>query len=265
MTMRVAAALAAGLLMAGAVPAPAQDASAERAETFAELPYWPGYWVSEFQAGTTIGGIAPASIAAREKGEGLPPNFMSLAGGGAPWNEAGRARLAEKFRIAQGRKAMGWGFPMMMNAATPLQFLVTPEEVLIINSYNEARHIYTDGRDHPPREDLWPTTLGHSVGHWEGDTLVVDTIMVKDPVDYFHGAPPLSDQAHYVERIRLEGDRLVSDVTIEDPVTLTEPWNVQLSWVRDEGFDRMVQIDWENDRTGFDGELNTIEPEAVEE
>ena len=259
-----AAALAAAILIA-AIPAAAQQAQPERAERFAELPHWPGYWVSEFQAGTTIGGIAPASIEAREKGEGLPANFMSLAGGNAPWNETGRERLAEKFRIAQGRKAMGWGFPMMMNAATPVQFLITPEEVLIINAYNEARHVYTDGRDHPPLEDLWPTTLGHSVGHWEGDTLVIDTIMVRDPVDYFHGAPPLSDQAHYVERIRMDGDRLVSEVTIEDPVTLAEPWNVTLSWIRDEGFDRMVQIDWDNDRTGFDGELNTIEPESVEE
>ena len=128
-----AAALAAAILIA-AIPAAAQQAQPERAERFAELPHWPGYWVSEFQAGTTIGGIAPASIEAREKGEGLPANFMSLAGGNAPWNETGRERLAEKFRIAQGRKAMGWGFPMMMNAATPVQFLITPDEVLIINA-----------------------------------------------------------------------------------------------------------------------------------
>ena len=259
----LAVAAAVALAMTGQVhaqesTASAPASSADRVEAFAQLPYWPGYWVSEQYANTTIGGFA----APREAGS---RPIMRLNGFDAPWNEEGKRRQAEAAKTRPGRKAMGWGFPMMMNAATPVQFLITPEEVLIINAYNEARHVYTDGRDHPPIEDLWPTTLGHSVGRWEGDTLVIDTIMVRDPVDYFHGAPPLSDQAHYVERIRMDGDRLVSEVTIEDPVTLAEPWNVTLSWIRDEGFDRMVQIDWDNDRTGFDGELNTIEPEAVEE
>ena len=53
-------------------------------------------------------------------------------------------------------------------------------------------------------------------------------------------------------------------MTIEDPVTLSGPWKARLSWVRDEGFDRMVQVDWNNDRTGTDGENNTIEPPADE-
>jgi len=269
MKLRIAYASAAALLISSAVPAlaqqaPAQRTAQQRAEQFAQLPYWPGYWVSEGQAGTTIGGIAPATLAARE-GRAVPSvPLMSLAGAGAPWSEEGRRRQQEARAKSGGRKAQGWGFPMMMNAATPLQFLVTPEEVLIINSYNEARHIYTDGRSMPPEEDLWPTVAGTSIGRWEGDTLVVETIMVKNPNDYFHGAPSLSEQARYVERIRMDGDRLVSDVTITDPVTLTGAWNVTVSWVRDEGFDRMVQIDWDNDRTGSEDGINTIEAQAVE-
>jgi hypothetical protein len=49
-------------------------------------------------------------------------------------------------------------------------------------------------------------------------------------------------------------------VTITDPVTLTGPWTVKVAYERAEGFDRMIQMDFENDRTGFDGEVNTIEP-----
>jgi len=253
-------AIAALALAAGACPVLAQDTQSEtRTEKFAELPYWPGYWVSEYQAGTTIGGIAPSILEARENGTPLT-NFMSLNGGQAPWNEEGRRRVAKVREIAKGRKAAGWGFPMMMNAATPLQFLITPEEVLIVNSYNEVRHVYTDGRPMPDMVDLWPTVTGTSIGHWEGDTLVIETVMVKTPSDYFHGAPPLSEDAHYVERIHLDGDRLVSDVTIDDPTTLSETWHTTVSWIRDEGFDRMVQIDWDNDRTGYDGDFNTIEP-----
>lgn len=253
--------MAAVLAVTAAAPGAAQQPAGNevRAEQFARLPYWPGYWVSEGQAGTTIGGIAPAVLEARESGKPLT-GFMSLNGANAPWNEEGRTRFAEVRATAQGRKAAGWGFPMMMDAATPLMFLITPEHVLIINSYNEARHVYTDGRAHPQREDLWPTVTGHSIGHWEGDTLVIDTIMVANPSDYFHGAPPLSEDAHYVERIRMDGDRLVSQVTVTDPVTLSQPWAAEVSWIREEGFDRMVQIDWDNDRTGFDGEYNTIQP-----
>jgi hypothetical protein len=259
-----AAALALGMGLATAPVLAQEDASpAARAEEFARLPYWPGYWVSEYTAGTTISGLAPAFLEARERGT-APPVFDSLNGGQAPWNEEGRRRWTDLRARAPGLKATGWGFPMMMNAATPIQFLVTPEEVLIINAYNEARHVYMN-RPMFDEADLWPTVLGTSVGRWEGDTLVIETIMVANPSEYFHGAPPLSEEARYVERIRMDGDRLVSDVTIEDPTTLTEPWTAQVTWLRDEGFDRMIQIDWDNDRTGVgeDG-VNTIEQEVVE-
>jgi len=259
----------AALALAGiVVPASAQEPmdQAERTEKFAELPYWPGYWVSEYTIGTTIGGASPALEAARESGDtSIYRNFMSLNGGSANWNEEGRARVAEVRAAAQGRKADGWGFPMMMNAATPIVFVITPELVIITNSYGETRHIYTDGRPMPDELDMWPTVYGTSVGHWEGDTLVIETRMVSTPSDYFHGAPPYSEDAVYEERLRLEGDRLVGDYTVTDPTYLNEPFHTQVSWLRDEGFDRMIQIDWDNDRTSFDGEYNTIESGAVED
>jgi hypothetical protein len=248
----------AGVLLV-ATPAAGQEQQA-RAEAFAQLPYWSGYWVSESAANTPISGIALRTGSAA-------PSFDSVAiwSNKAPWNEEGRRRVAEVVRTQGGRKGQGWGYPLMMNAATPIQFLITPEEVLIINAYNETRHIYTDGRDHPPPEDLWPTVTGNSIGHWEGETLVIDTIMVTNPNEFFQGGPPLSEQAHYVERIWLDGDRLRAEFTIEDPITLSGPWVVNLSWVRDEGFDRMIQVDWNNDRTGTDGDTNTIEPSTLEE
>ncbi|MWV27598.1 hypothetical protein [Aurantiacibacter rhizosphaerae] len=258
----------AAMLGLGAMPTMVQsqdapDAQADRVEQFSQLPFWPGYWVAEEQAGTTVGGIAPSVLAAREKGEAVA-NFMNLRGGAAKWNAEGQRRLEAAQAINAGRKAAGWGFPMMMNAATPLQFVITPEHVLIVNAYSEVRHVYTD-RDMPDEFDLWPTVMGTSVGHWEGDTLVVETTMVRSPIEYFHGAPPFSDDAHYEERIRLEGDRLVSDVTVTDPTTLEEPFVTQVSWIRDEGFDRMIMVDWDNDRTGVDENgVNTIEAEVVE-
>jgi hypothetical protein len=178
----------------------------------------------------------------------------------APWNDEGQRRLAELRRTLGTRKGLGWGFPLMMNSSTPIQFLITPEEVIIVNAYKETRHVYTDGRGHPPADDLWPTVTGHSIGHWEGDTLVIDTIMVSEPNKFFQGNVPLSEQARYRERIRMDGEKLVSDWTIEDPVTLSGPWQVRVNLVREPGFDRMIEVDWDNDRTGSDGTANTIEP-----
>lgn len=254
----IAKVLATGLLAAalpGSGPAFAEDMS--RGEAFERLPYWPGYWVPVDQIGTPISGIL-----SRAGQEPRPQVYDSLGvwAPEIPWNEEGRRRVAENARTMNTRKGLGWGFPTMMTAATPIQVLITPEEVLIINAYNEARHVYTDGRDHPPAEDLWPTVTGNSVGHWDGDTLVIDTIMVTNPNDFFQGAPPLSEEAHYVERIWLDGETLRALVTIEDPVTLSAPWVSNLAWARDTGFDRMIQVDWSNDRTGSDGEVNTIEP-----
>jgi hypothetical protein len=256
-----------GLLL---VTAPITFAAAEagqptaqaRQKAFARLPYWPGYWVDEADAGTTIGGTSPRSGGA---GRPDPANSLAIWANAAPWNAEGRRRLAESLRTMGGRKGLGWGFPLMMTAPTPLQVLITPEEVLIVNAYNETRHIYTDGRPMPPREDLWPTVTGTSIGHWEGRTLVIDTILVTNPNVFFQGGPPLSEEARYHERMWLDGDKLRGQLTIEDPVTLTRPWTVTLSWIREKAFDRMVQVDWSNDRTGSEGGLNTIEPPADEQ
>jgi hypothetical protein len=256
--------LAAGPAFAASALAqePAQQAQQARAEAFARLPYWPGYWVGEAMAGTPISGIARPSGDAQPQASA--PDSVAIWANNAPWNDEGRRRVAEAMRTGGARKGFGWGYPLMMNSATPVQFVITPEEVLIVNAYNETRHVYTDGRDHPPIEDLWPTVTGNSVGRWEGDTLVIDTIMVTNPNEFFQGGAPLSEEAHYVERIRLDGDKLRTEMTIEDPVTLSAPWKVTLTLVRDEGFDRMIQVDWNNDRTGSDGDTNTIEPPAAE-
>jgi hypothetical protein len=250
---RAAALAAACLLCAG--PAQAQEADAGRVAAFAELPYWPGYWVSEQYADTTIGGFAAPRPA------GSPP-LQRLNAFNAPWNEEGKARQAEAARQRGGRKALGWGYPMMMDAATPLQFMITPEETMIVNAYGEVRHIYTDGRPLPPVEDMWPTVWGTSIGRWDGDTLVIETVQVQMPFTYFHGAPTFSEEARYTERITMEGDRLKLEFTVEDPVTLTEPWSATIYQVREEAFDRMVQMDFSNDRTGSEDGINTIEPPA---
>jgi hypothetical protein len=259
--------LLSGVLVASVLlsngPAFAEQDTITRGEYLDQLPYWPGYWVADNQDATPISGI-PRRFDNGGVVDGKPVDSLGMWDVDIPWNEEGRRRMAEVARTQGGRKGLGWGYPLMMNSSTPVQFLITPEEVLIVNAYNEVRHVYTDGRDHPPKDDLWSTVTGNSIGHWEGETLVIDTVMVTNPNEFFQGGPPLSEEAHYLERIWLDGDRLRAEVTIEDPVTLSASWVSRIGWVRDEGFDRMIQVDWNNDRTGVEGNTNTIEPPADE-
>ncbi len=93
------------------------------------------------------------------------------------------------------------------------------------------RVIYMDGREHPSLDDYDPSYFGHSVGHWEGDTLVVDSVhfnerfwFARRPTGMVH-----TDALHLVERIsRPNHDTLHYEVTIDDPKAYTRPWTA--SW-----------------------------------
>jgi len=256
------AAFIAALLLAGAAPAAAEDAApAQRQAEFAKLPFWPGNWITENDE-STIGGLPVVTVEARDRGEAPTRNpAVNLFGFAAPWNDEGKRRQAA--RVGGNRTAPGWGFPMMMNAAAPLRFIITPEEVIVINAYRDLLHVRTDGSGHPGEDELWPTVWGDSIGHWEGDTLVIDTIGVTNPNVFFHGGPPLSEDAHYVQRLRMVSpDKIEGEITITDPTTLTQPWTVKLSWTRDDSFGRMVYDVFTNDRT--DSENGTIAPPSDE-
>ena len=131
----------------------------------------------------------------------------------------------------------------------PLQVVQNPKLVVLLYESNfigeTFRLIYTDGRKHPKPEDLDASYNGDSIGHWEGDTLVVDVIGLNDetwlgggdgttepgafgePTN--HGISERfalihSDQEHVVERYTRHGNMLFYDATVEDPVMFTKPW-----------------------------------------
>lgn len=124
------------------------------------------------------------------------------------------------------------GFPRILNLPDVYEFAVTPKQVWIIseNGPNVMR-IYTDGRAHPAPGDLWPTHTGDSVGHWEGDTLVFDTISLHSSESgrtlLDRTGLMLSDAAHIVTRMRINAEGLMeAQMTIEDARALTAPWVV---------------------------------------
>ena len=112
--------------------------------------------------------------------------------------------------------------PLAYNSPYPFEILHTPQRVTLIAEYfHEVRRVWLDGRQHPPGNPD-PTAMGHSIGRWEGATLVVDTQNFKESPAF---RVPWSDQLQMVERIRRirDGNVLEIDVTIEDPVAFTEP------------------------------------------
>src|SRR6185369_12672958 len=91
---------------------------------------------------------------------------------------------------------------------------------------SSMRYIYTDGRKHPSKDDYDPTTNGHSIGHWDGDTLIVDTILFNGSgVTRIPGGGVRTPDSHLVERYRLlaGGNRLAVTFTWEDPKTFEKP------------------------------------------
>src|SRR5262245_22367911 len=104
----------------------------------------------------------------------------------------------------------------------PIQFVQTPTQVIILYEYMWAHRVIPIAAKHP--EDLSPSFMGDSVGHWEGSTFVVDVVSFK-PGGWLLGGLVTSDALHLTERYtRVDRDQLPSEVTIEDPKVLTKPF-----------------------------------------
>jgi hypothetical protein len=109
--------------------------------------------------------------------------------------------------------------------ATPVYFLQTPKQVSMIwMQDHQVRRVHLDV---PHSADLKPSWFGESVGHYEGDTLVVDTIGLSSKTYVDNYQTPHTDQLHVVERFHMieEGKTLEVNVHVDDPGAFTTPWN----------------------------------------
>jgi hypothetical protein len=119
------------------------------------------------------------------------------------------------------------GGPRQFMSPYGLEIVEFPElkRVYIFNISNAMsyRTIYMDGRSHP--KDLDPSYLGHSIGHWEGDTLVIDSVGFSEQIWMNRDGLPHTSQLHLTERLtRTNFDTLNYEVTIDDPGAYTAPW-----------------------------------------
>jgi hypothetical protein len=147
---------------------------------------------------------------------------------------------------------------IMRLAQYPYEFIFSPGRVTINQeAWMQTRTIWTDGRAH--EEDPDPTFMGDSIGHWEGDTLVVDTIGISGELEIDTGWPH-SARFHLVERIHLDPadpDVLVNEMRMEDPDALAEPFEVTVRYRRDR-YGKLIEFQCsENDRNPVNEEGET--------
>ena len=135
------------------------------------------------------------------------------------------------------------GFPSGMLYILPIQIVQNPKHIVIIPELQRAaRIIPTDGRPH--RTGIEPSYYGDSVGKWEGDTLVIDTVNFKRWIlDDYHYTDPTktrwhSDALHTTEHLKREGNKLLYRITIDDPKIFTRPFS--------QDFELTLRPDWEN-------------------
>lgn len=100
--------------------------------------------------------------------------------------------------------------------------------ILFEGNIHSYRQIFMDGREHPPADELVPTWFGHSIGKWEGDTLVVDSVGFNDKFWFDYLGHPHTEQLHIVERYtRTAENAMTIETTIDDPGTYTKPFTTQ--------------------------------------
>src|SRR5262245_28657283 len=144
-----------------------------------------------------------------------------------------------------------YGVPSMMSVAVyPIEVIQTPKQITIIaEAFSEVRRVYMD-KPQLKIDDVPPGYYGRSVGRWDGDTLVIDTVGIKPSVQYQR--MPHSDQIRITERMRLVAPDVLHDqITIQDPVVLEKPYTYTLAYRRLADYE-MVEFVCDNNREYVD-------------
>ena len=126
---------------------------------------------------------------------------------------------------------LGDGMPSMMGAMFPIEFLVTKNQVTVIEeAFTQVRRILID-RPMKKIEDVEPGFFGYSVGRWEGDTLVAETVGIKEEIRYQN--VPHTKDLRIRERIHLVAPNILwNEITMDDPAVLEKPWTVTVAYRR---------------------------------
>ena len=215
-------------------PAPAAQRTSEESASVQAVrrladghPDLNGFWASGTGPDTPVGGFGPPDPNFRRGDNGARARLAD------PNQPPYKPELLEKVRdLARNESKFDPAFfckPGGVPRIGPPHAIVQAPGMPIVFLYqviagNAFRLVPTDGRPHDPEAD--PSYYGDAIGHWEGDTLVVDTTSFNDDTwlgldGWFH-----STALHVVERMSREGDTLHYQATVEDPTVFTRPWTM---------------------------------------
>ncbi len=212
-----------------------------------------GVWA--FRGG---GGFGKGKAAPRPPGEPPLANFKNIGAGfknGLPLRPVAKmlldARIAEHSKDNPDAHCLPLGLMQLHLHPQPRKIIQTPKLMVILyEAQAGVRQIFLDGRPPAPK-DVLPWWYAYSVGHWEGDELVVETTGFRDDVWLDIDGSPLTNSGKMTERFRRPNyGTLEIDVTIEDPEVYTEPFTVRVNQRIMPDTDLIEFICQENDRSG---------------
>lgn len=182
-------------------------------DSIKKLPDWSGVWVLSFEGGA---GQAGEDAAGTDKGRvPLTPQYKKLR------DDAAAAHAQNSMSTC-----LPAGTPGILQHGVLHEYLFTPGRVTVLIEDGEVRRIYTDGRPHVSLDELSGSYEGDSIGHWEGKTLVVDTIGFPKGSLFQNYGLRATKNTHLVERISLKDkDHLQIDSTLTDPAIFARPYS----------------------------------------
>src|SRR5262245_50410992 len=210
---------------------------------------------AQFQAPGSLGALAPANIA---KPRPKPPFDLTgtwLHGGGPDngfrFTPPAGVKLTPEARVhleaAQKAQAEGkvyhddigqcWpaGLPVIMTRVWPIAMIQLPTSIFMISEFmNSLRIVYLDGRAHTDPDIAVPSFNGESIGHWENDTLVIDTKYFVAEHHWIDSGIPGTDALHIVERIKMTNEKKTLEIeyTLTDPKSWEGDWKMTKRWQR---------------------------------
>ena len=212
------------------------------------LPDWGGAWFVTF---------APAAASA-------PPLKLKGVYLAAQQKWLAEVKAKDGEVAASQSNCLPPGMPSIMAVPQyPIEFFFTPGRVVVHHeAWMQWRNIYTDGRKHP--QDLDPTFQGDSIGHWEGNTLVVETIGTKENLGLTSRTrgpvPAHGPNLRILERIHLDPKdpgALIDEMRLEDPDALAEPYRQTITYKRNRDQELLEFVCAENDRNPVDAHGST--------
>src|SRR5262249_10584983 len=163
--------------------------------------------------------ISDGSLGRAVDAPSLTPEYLTK------WQVISKSRISGSSEYDNTAKCLPPGMPAMMSMAYGMEVMQTKDKITFFSELNDAlRRVYLDGRKPTQKHLEDPTYAGYSTGHWEGDTLVVETVALHAN-SFIEGFTPHSDAMTVKERIRFSGPGLLEDrIIVNDSKALKQPW-----------------------------------------